>query len=81
MDRYDKVVHDFRTKYKEGFTWNEILELIKVFPTIDETKFSEAIGVVTCLVVDDNSIFYRHDVSNALRNCMGNITLSIFEFD
>jgi len=81
MNKYEKIVNDYKTKNKQGFTKSELNELLKLFPTITESKFNEAFGVNTCLMIDGEIIFYHHDIARAISKCMGDISLTTYEFD
>jgi hypothetical protein len=67
------IVESHPTKYKEGFTSDEIDSLLKdKFPNISRDTLSEKVGVVTCMVKDDNVIFYHSDIELAMRCCLEN---------
>ena len=77
----EKLVYDYPTKNKEGFTDSEQLELLKKFPDIDMEKYNKALGVVTCLVIDEETVIYHCDVLTALRCVTENRDMKSWEWD
>ena len=63
----DGLINNFPTKNKEGFTTNEIDDLLKLFPNIETSKFDDALGINTCRVIDNEVITYHCDILSALR--------------
>jgi len=61
-----EIVYNYKTKYKEGFTNKEILEILKMFPNLDLEKFYDALDGITCMVKGNDVITYHHDILTAL---------------
>lgn len=77
----EQVIEKFKTKYKEGFTYSEIDELLKYFPNINMKKYNEAMICNTCMIIDGESIIYHCDVRTALYCGVENRNLRTEEFD
>lgn len=67
MKNIEKIVSEYKTKYKYGFTKEEILDVLKNFPKINMTKFHEATFGDTCEMVDGDLITFHCDLKKALR--------------
>lgn len=67
-----KNIFNFKTKHKMGFMQSEIETLVKLYPNINIDKFNKAIGVVTCRIIDGDTIIYNHDVEKAWRKITTN---------
>lgn len=80
MDLKEKV-YSFKTKYKEGFTYNEVEELLLDFPNINKEKFDNALTGITVKLIDGHIIIYCDDVLNALRCGLENRDLYSWEWD
>ena len=61
-----KIVNNYPTKHKEGFTDKEINSLIKEYD-LDPKKFYEKLGVNTSMAIEDEIITYHCDIELALR--------------
>jgi len=58
-----KLVHDFKTKNKEGFTPVESsLFLLVNFPDMNMEKYNSAMRGNTCMVIDGVVITYHCDI-------------------
>lgn len=64
-----------KTKHKEGYTHDEILQLLKESPEIDPDTFFHNLGVNTCIMRDGELITYHCDVDFAIRCTRENRTL------
>jgi len=80
-DKVEKKVYAFKTKYDEGFTNDEIDKLLKSFPEVSRERLSEAIGVVTCMTKEGQTIIFRRDIAMALSCCVENRDMHWYEFD
>ena len=81
-DEADKAVSEFKTKNEEGFTNDEMKELLKNnFEGINMDKFYNAMMGNTCMVIGDEIINYHCDVEKALRCGLENRDLTIGEWD
>lgn len=80
MKLQDKV-YNYPTTYKQGFTNAELQALMKEFPHMNEQKFQDAMYGNTCMVIDEEVIYYHCDVLMALRCGIGNRNLALSEWD
>ena len=62
----EKRVRRFKTKYKEGFTRDEINTLLGDFPDFDLQKFNNALSGVTGIIIDGEALTYHCDIELAL---------------
>lgn len=62
----ESVFENFKKKHKEGFTDDEIKELLKRFPEINMDRFNDSMFCNTCAVIDDETVNYNCDVRMAL---------------
>ena len=77
------LVYNFKTKNKQGFIDAEQRELLNRFPGINEKKYNEAIGVVTCEMDLElkQFIIYHDDIFTALLCVLEDREISRFEWD
>lgn len=78
-----ELVFNFKTKHEEGFLPNEQKELLSRFPSVDENKYSEAIGVVTCMMDEETKefIIYHDDVFTGLLCALEDRDKTVWEWD
>lgn len=62
-----EIVYNYKTKHKYGFTNEEIKDILKKFPNINEEKFWDAFMGNTCMVIGNEVISYHCDVLVALK--------------
>ena len=79
------LVLNYNTKYKEGFTDDEIEDIKnkveeKVF-NFNSEKFEDAFYGNTCMIKDKQLIRYHIDVLNALRCGIENRHITAYEWD
>ena len=67
MKNITKLVSNYKTKYKQGFTNNEIKQICDEL-SISHDAFYEALGVHTAVRIDEDIVTYHTDVIMAL-NC------------
>ena len=71
----ENFIFNYPTKYEQGFTKEEIDTLLtNNFPHITREKFGEVMGVVTCMIINDEIITYHSDIYhtiNAIQNGRG----------
>jgi len=79
--KLEKLVYDYPTKYKEGFTGKEIMELVAKFPETTYDKVYEKIGVVTCSMRDGQTVIYHCDVLTGLRCAIEGRDMTVEEWD
>jgi hypothetical protein len=80
-DIAENIVSNYKTKHPKGFLKSEIDEILKSLPEIKIEKFNEAMGVVTVGIIDNQTLYYRHDVELAIRCCIENRSQTSSEFD
>lgn len=66
MKTIREKIHNYKTKYKEGFTQTEIKELLKDYPDINMDKFNSALFGDTCMLKGKEIIRYHCDIEKAL---------------
>lgn len=76
-----EIVFGFKTKNKEGFTKEEIKELLKLFPDVTIEKLNKALGTNTCMIIKKEIITYHSDIEIAIRRCIENRGFKFGEFD
>lgn len=80
--KVNDLVDSFDTKYEEGFTREEMQNLIKErFPNIDFGDFCESLGVTTGIMRNNELLTFHCDVKLAIRKMVKGCTTSIFEWD
>ena len=70
----------YKTKYKEGFTGHEIVDILEKY-NIDKDKFYDALGVNTCMIIENEVITYHCDVEKGLRCVIEDRDQNILEWD
>lgn len=61
-----EIVYSFKTRYKEGFTNEEIVEILKMFPNLDLRKFYDTLYGITCMFKGNDIITCHSDILKAL---------------
>jgi len=67
LDLVKDIVYNYKTKYKQGFTNDEMLDILKSFPDITQDQLGESLGTRTCITIDNQTITYHSDLELALR--------------
>ena len=80
-DRIRSIVRSFKTKYEEGFTWEEIQSISEKFSSLNRDKFESALFGITCRSINDETVIYPWDVEKALRCGLENRNLKESEWD
>jgi hypothetical protein len=80
-DRITSIVKSFKTKYDEGFTWNEIQSISEKFTSLNRDKFESALFGITCRMINEETVIYSWDVVKALRCGLENRNLRGYEWD
>ena len=71
----EKQVNSYPTKYPQGFTSNELQEFLnKNYPQFVGDKFGKAMGINTCMIIDNELLHYHIDIITALHKLTGNPT-------
>lgn len=75
----DKV-YNYPTKYKEGFTTKEQLDLLSEL-NLNKDEYSEKLGIHTCQIINDEIITYHHDVLLAIKLTIEHRDVTVGEWD
>ena len=59
-------VNNYPTKYEYGFIKAEIEDLLKEYP-IDKDRFEYAMMGPTCMLIDNETIWYHCDIIKAIK--------------
>ncbi len=74
-----EVVDNYPTKYKEGFTSNEIQELLIEY-NINLDLFFENMGINTCMIIDGEFITYHSDIKKTLNRIIDKRDMYSWQF-
>lgn len=74
------AVMTYPTKYKQGFTTEEVAELCLELK-VSRENFNKKFGINTCMSLDGNTIMYHSDVLRTFRLVMEDRELTMYEFD
>lgn len=77
----EKMVNEFSTKNKEGFTVEEQEKLLELFPGINREKYENALKGITCMMIEGALVIYHCDIITALRCGTGNRNIRYYEWD
>ncbi len=80
-DMIEDVVYNTKTKYREGFTRQEILDILNTYNNIDQEKFDEAMMGNTGMLINGEFITYHCDLRLALYCGVEKRGVRPFEFD
>ena len=80
VDNIEKVVNGYKTKYKKGFTDDEI-KLFAKEHSLNLKKIGIALGTHTAIVINTKVITYKHDIVKAVRCVLENRSEKQEEFD
>lgn len=75
-----EAVDSYDTRYQHGFTNKEFEDLCEQLGA-DTQAVREKIGVVTCMIIEEEIITYHCDVELGLRLYFENREPTLFEFD
>lgn len=75
------IVYNFPRKYKYGFTFDEIKELLQSFPYINMDKYDNALSHITAIYHDKQTLIYPQDVMQGIICGLENRDINEFEFD
>ena len=81
LELVEDNVYNFRTKYKNGFTNDEINQIKSQYIGLNQDKFNNAMIGNICMLIDDEVISYHYDVYNALKCGIENRNLTATEWD
>jgi hypothetical protein len=65
IEEIEKAVNSFPTAYEQGFIYKEKIAFCELY-NINIKKFHAALGITTCLVLNNQSITYKRDIVKAL---------------
>lgn len=71
----------YKTKHKQGFTREEMVDLIQNHTNYNLEDFWDKMGVNTGMIIDGDYITYHCDVELALRLLRENRNINSFEWD
>lgn len=78
----NNYVHGFKTKYEQGFTPEEMNEVLEHFKDeISMDAFNDAMMGNTCPVVEGQMLVYKHDLITGIRCGIENRTPNVWEWD
>jgi len=78
----DDIVDNYKTKYKEGFLQEEIVDIVKGYPDFNWDKFNDAMMGNTCMMSPDGKfINYHCDVRTGLLCGIENRDITFGEWD
>lgn len=80
MVDFRKVIEDYATKYKQGFTYEEQIDLCTKL-NVDADEYHKKLGVNTCMVMDGKIVTYHCDVEMAIGLCLENREQNPYEWD
>lgn len=69
-----------KTKYPQGYTQSEILS-IATEKNIDPERLDEEIGIVTGIIINDETVLFKDDVDRAVHRILTGKKESSFEWD
>lgn len=76
----EQIVLNYKTKHKQGFVRTEMMDFIKKYG-FDETKFCNALGVCTGMVIKGDFITYHSDIITAVMCLLQKRGIRLHEFD
>ena len=74
-------IYNYKTKYLEGFMPDELTNVLKKFPNINMSKYSNAMMGNTCIMYEDKFCMYHCDVYNAIICGLEDRELTLEEWD
>jgi len=78
----DNIVDNYKTKHKEGFIQEEIIDIVKNYPNFNWDKFNDAMMGNTCMMSEDGEfINYHCDVRTGLLCGIENRNITLGEWD
>lgn len=75
------IVYNYKTKNKEGYTSDEMIDLLKHFPDVTKEQLGEALGVRTVIEINNEMVTWKDDVELALNCIINKRKPTIYEFD
>lgn len=79
-ENVEEFIYEYSTKHKQGFTVYEINTILEEYG-IDKNNFYTALGVNTCMIIDNEFITYHCDVLKGLRCVIENREQTFEEWD
>ena len=59
-------IMEFKSKYIEGFVSEEVEFILKIFNDVDMNIFDDELSGISCKVKNNETVYYRHDICNAI---------------
>ena len=81
METLKDTIYNYKTKYPQGFTEEEIQEVLKTLPPINIDKYNNAMMGNTCMRIEGEIINYHIDVYKAILCGLENRDLHLHEWD
>ena len=75
-----KIINNYPTKHKEGFTEEELNSLIKEY-NLDSEKFYTSLGINTCIIKEGEVLTYHYDIETTLHSMLENRDKYPWEWD
>ena len=81
-EKISLIVQRFKTQNEFGFTRSEMEELLTRFPALNMSLYNSALMGITCLCDENNEpIYFKHDVQQAIICGMSHQCLGLNEWD
>lgn len=77
----DSFIANYKTKWPEGFVYEEIQAVASKFPDMDRKRFDEALMGVTGMMKGSDMITYHSDIFSAVVCGLERRGLTTWEFD
>lgn len=74
-------IYNYKTVYPQGFTFDEIKDVLTHFPSVNIEKYNNAMTCLTCFAIDGNTVIFHCDVLTGIRCGLENRDISPLEFD
>jgi len=75
------LVNKYPTKHQIGFTHQELISIMKMFPTLNKDRFFDLLDGITCQTIEGEIITYHCDVLLALTCGLENRKPTGYEWD
>lgn len=76
-----KILDDFKRKYKQGYTSDEVMQIFKSLNNADKKIFFDCLNGVTTIEVDGQILFYQIDVERAVKCSIEKRDFNDYEWD
>jgi hypothetical protein len=79
FEEIEQLVNEFPTRFKEGFIYKEKIAFCELH-NINVKKFHAALGITTCLVINNKTVTYKRDIIYAIEKIFSG-KLDKYNFD